>query len=64
MMVLKDIAMHDVLIFLSIYPEMDYFEIYFELFEFEILSRDLTQMFTLTNKNRRRTKLNENKISF
>jgi hypothetical protein len=64
MMVLKDIAMHDVLIFLSIYPEMDYFEIYFELFEFEILSRGLTQMFTLTNKNRRRTKLNENKISF
>jgi hypothetical protein len=40
---------------------MDYFEIYIELFELEILFRDLTQVFTLTNKNRRRTELNEKK---
>jgi hypothetical protein len=50
-----------ILTFLSNYPEMDYLEIYLELFELEILSRGLTQMFTLTNKNRRRTELNENK---
>jgi hypothetical protein len=55
---------------LSIYSEMNYLEIYFELFklknyfelfELEILSRDLTHVFTLTNKNKRRTELNENK---
>jgi hypothetical protein len=47
--------------FLSIYSKMYYFEIYLELFKLEILSRDLTHVFTLTNKNKRRTKLNENK---
>jgi hypothetical protein len=36
--------------FLSIYPEMDYLKIYLELFELEILSRGLTQMFTLTTR--------------
>jgi hypothetical protein len=40
---------------------MDYLKIYFEFFEFEILSRDLTQVFILINKNRRKTELNENK---
>jgi hypothetical protein len=40
---------------------MDYIEIYLELFELEILSRDLTQEFTLTNKNMRRNELNKNK---
>jgi hypothetical protein len=49
---------------LSIYLEINYLEIYFELFEFEILSRGLTQVFTLTNKNRRITELNENKNKF
>jgi hypothetical protein len=48
------------LTFLSNYLEMDYLE----LFELEILSRDLIQVFTLTNKNRRITELNENKISY
>jgi hypothetical protein len=43
---------------------MDYLVIYLELFELEILSWGLTQVFTLTNKNRRRTELNENKISY
>jgi hypothetical protein len=33
-------------------------------FKLEILSRGLTQVFTLTNKNRRRTELNENKNKF
>jgi hypothetical protein len=37
---------------LSIYSEVDYFEIYLKLFELEILFRGLTQVFTLTNKNR------------
>jgi hypothetical protein len=49
---------------LSIYLEINYLEIYFELFEFEILCRGLTQVFTLTNKNRRITELNENKNKF
>jgi predicted CDP-diglyceride synthetase/phosphatidate cytidylyltransferase len=49
------------LTFLSNYPEMNYFKIYLELFELEILFRDLTQVFTLTNKNIRRTTLKENK---
>jgi hypothetical protein len=38
-----------------------YLEIYLGFFELEILSQDLTQLFTLTNKNGRRTELNENK---
>jgi hypothetical protein len=50
----------NLLTFLSIFPEMNYLE----LFELEILSRGLTQVFTLTNKNKRRTELNENKISY
>jgi hypothetical protein len=54
----------NLLTFLSIYPEMDSLEIYLELFELEILSRRLTQVFTPTNKNRRRTELNENKNKF
>jgi hypothetical protein len=49
---------------LSIYLEVNYLKIYLEFFEFEILFQDLTHMFTLTNKNRRKTKLNENKISY
>jgi hypothetical protein len=49
---------------LSIYLEMDYLEIYLELFEFKILFRGLTRVFTMTNKNRRRTELNKNKISY
>jgi hypothetical protein len=40
---------------------MDYLEIYFKLFELKILSRGLTHVFTLTNQNKRRTELNENK---
>jgi hypothetical protein len=47
----------NLLTFLSIYPEMNYLE----LFELEILSRGLTQVFTLINKNTRITELNENK---
>jgi hypothetical protein len=46
---------------LSNYLEIDYLKIYLKIFELEILSRGLTQVFTLTNKNRRRTELNENK---
>jgi hypothetical protein len=49
------------LIYLSNYPEIDYLEIYLELFELEILFRGLTYVFTLTNKNKRSTELNENK---
>jgi hypothetical protein len=37
---------------------------YLKLFELEILFRGLTQVFILTNKNRRRTELNENKINY
>jgi hypothetical protein len=43
---------------------MDYLEIYLELFELEILSRGLTHVLTLTNKNKRRIELNENKASY
>jgi hypothetical protein len=33
-------------------------------FELEILSQDLTHVFTLTNKNKQRTELNNNKIDY
>jgi hypothetical protein len=46
------------MVLLTIYHfEMDCPEVYIELFELEVLSRDLTQVFTLTNKNRRKIKL-------
>jgi hypothetical protein len=54
----------NLLTYLSIYPEMNCLKIYLKLFELEILSQGLTQVFTLANKNRRRTELNENKISY
>jgi hypothetical protein len=52
---------HQLLTFLSNYFEMYYLKIYIELFELEILSRGLTQMYTLTNKNTQITELNKNK---
>jgi hypothetical protein len=51
----------NLLTFCLFIPKSDYLEIYLELFELEILSRGLTQVFTLTNKNKRKTELNENK---
>jgi hypothetical protein len=46
---------------LSIYFEMNYLKIYLEFFELEIISGFNTNVFTLSNKNKRITKLNENK---
>jgi hypothetical protein len=37
---------------------MNYLKIYLKFFELEILFRSLTQMFTLTNKNKRRRSTN------
>jgi hypothetical protein len=43
---------------------MDYFKIYVNFFELEILSRGLIHVFTLTNKNRQKIELNGNKNKF